>query len=64
MMTLCVLSVIRLGSFYPFGCINGKITSYYTTGKIIFVIWIWALIISVPPLFSWGNYVPEISGLG
>jgi hypothetical protein len=29
----------------------------------LLIIWILALAIAVPPLFHWGNYIPEVSGI-
>ena len=31
---------------------------------IVTMIWLYALLLSIPPVFGWGRYVPEISGLG
>ena len=38
--------------------------SFHTTTKILRLIWLYALALSLPPLFGWGRYVPELSGLG
>ena len=64
MLTLCSLSICRLGIFFRFGPVNGKISSFDTSAKIIGLVWSYALSLSLPPLFGWGRYVPEISGLG
>ena len=31
---------------------------------ILLSIWFYSLALSLPPLFGWGRYVPELSGLG
>ena len=64
MLTLCALSVCRLGNFFNFGPVNGRITTFPTAGKILIVIWMYASCLSLPPLLGWGRYVPEISGMG
>ena len=38
--------------------------THVTTIIIIILIWLYALALSLPPIFGWGRYVPEISGLG
>lgn len=64
MLTLCILSVCRLSSFIYTGCMNGNIPSYSASLKIIFSIWLYSIALSLPPLFGWGRYTPELSGLG
>ena len=63
MSTLCVLSVCRYESIFRFGNIIGNVSSYRTVGTIICGIWLYSFALSLPPLFGWGRYVPEISGL-
>ena len=64
MLTLCVLAVCRLGSYLQYGRMNGKVTSFCAALQITCAIWLCAMALSLPPLFGWGRYVPEISGLG
>ena len=64
MITLCVLSICRLSSFIRSHRFDGKISSFSTAFKITAAIWIYSLSLSVPPLFGWGRYIPEVSGLG
>ena len=64
MMTLAVLSICRMAAFYPVHGIDGKISSFKASLKIISTAWLYSLILSLPPLFGWGKYVPELSGLG
>ena len=64
MLTLCALSISRMGSFVPICCLDGKVSSFSTCRKIITAIWLYSLVLSLPPVFGWGSYVPELSGLG
>ena len=64
MVTLCVLSLCRLSTFVRSHRIDGKISSFATAFKITAAIWIYSLALSMPPLFGWGRYIPEVSGLG
>ena len=64
MVTLCVLSMSRMCSFLPFRRIDGKISSLGTALKITVAIWLYSMCLSLPPLFGWGRYIPEVSGLG
>ena len=64
MVTLCVLSLCRLSTFVRSHRIDGKISSFATAFKITTAIWIYSLALSMPPLFGWGRYIPEVSGLG
>ena len=64
MLTLCVLSVCRLSSFLHAGFMNGNIPTNSVAIKLIFTIWLYAFSLSSPPIFGWGRYAPEISGLG
>ena len=64
MLTLCALSISRMGSFVPICGLDGKISSFSTCRKIITAIWLYSLVLSLPPVFGWGSYVPELSGLG
>ena len=63
MLTLCVLSVCRIGSIFRFGNNTENVASFKTALKTICVIWLYSFSLSLPPLFGWGRYVPEISGL-
>ena len=64
MITLCVLSICRLSSFLHFRRIEGKISSFSTALKISSAILLYSLSLALPPLFGWGRYTPEVSGLG
>ena len=64
MMTLTVLSICRMAAFFPFYGIDGKVSSYRSSLKLVSVTWLYSLTLSVPPIFGWGKYVPELSGLG
>ena len=64
MITLCVLSICRLSSFLHFRRIEGKISSFTTALKISSAILLYSLSLALPPLFGWGRYTPEVSGLG
>ena len=64
MLTLTVLSVCRMGAFFPLCGMDGKVSSYKTATKLLSAIWLYSLILALPPLFGWGRYVPELSGLG
>ena len=64
MITLTVLSVCRMGAFFPVFGMDGKVSSFKTAIQIMSAIWLYSLILSLPPLFGWGRYVPELSGLG
>ena len=63
-LTICVLSVLGYGSVFRLSSKIGKVQSLRTVTRIIGIIWIYALALSLPPLFGWGKYVPELSGLG
>ena len=43
---------------------SGGDLSFNTISKFIFLIWMYALALSIPPVFGWGRYVPELSGVG
>jgi hypothetical protein len=30
---------------------------------LIVVSWVWSLLLSIPPLFGWGKFVPESNGM-
>ena len=64
MLTLMVLSVCRMAAFAPIFGVDGKISSFTTAIKVISAIWIYSLALALPPIFGWGRYVPELSGLG
>ena len=64
MLTQGVLSVCRLSNFVHTGLILGHIPSYSIAVKILLIVWLCACSLSLPPLFGWGNYTPEMSGLG
>ena len=64
MLTQGVLSVCRLSNFVHTGLILGHIPSYSIAIKIILIVWLYACSLSLPPVFGWGNYTPEMSGLG
>ena len=61
--SLCVLSVCRFGSIFRFGNTSENVSSHGQAAKIILGIWLYSLGLSLPPLFGWGRYVPELSGL-
>ena len=63
-LTICTLSICRYESILQFDKSFEKVTSNKKSLLIISFIWIYSLIISIPPLLGWGRYVPEISGLG
>ena len=63
-LTLCLLSVLGYGSVCRFCKNDREGLSFPTTTKILRLIWLYALALSLPPLFGWGRYVPELSGLG
>ena len=64
MLTLAALSLNRMLAFIPLCNFDGKITSFAAAAKIVCLIWLYALALSLPPVFGWGRYLPEISGLG
>ena len=64
MMTLTVLSICRMAAFFPICGIDGKVTSFKISLKIVSTSWLYSLALSLPPVFGWGKYVPELSGLG
>ena len=63
MLTLCVLSICRYNSIFRFGNVTENVSSFKRAVTIICVIWMYSFALSLPPLFGWGRYVPEISGL-
>ena len=64
MLTLCALSVCRYGRIFHFSNITETVSSFHVATAIISFIWVYSLCLSMPPLFGWGRYIPEISGLG
>ena len=64
MMTLTVLSICRMAAFFPVYGIDGKVSSYRSSLKLVSVTWLYSFTLSLPPIFGWGKYVPELSGLG
>lgn len=40
-----------------------KITSYRTSARIIWMVWLYSLCFSIPPFLGFGKYVPETSGM-
>ena len=64
MMTLSALSLNRMMCFVNIGDCDGKISSYVSATKIISCVWLYSMALSLPPVFGWGRYLPEISGLG
>ena len=63
-MTLAALSICRMMAFYPIFDMHGKVSSYKTSIKIVCATWLYSLTLTLPPIFGWGRYVPELSGLG
>ena len=63
-LTICVLSVLGYGSVFRLSDKIGKGQSLSNVTRIIGVLWLYALFLTLPPLFGWGMYVPELSGLG
>ena len=63
-LTLCVLAICRYGSIFYFGHITNKVPSYYIATMTISGIWLYSLALSIPPLFGFGRYIPDLSGLG
>ena len=63
MFTLCALSVCRYGRIFH-GNITETVSSFHVATAIICFVWLYSLCLSIPPLFGWGRYVPELSGLG
>jgi hypothetical protein len=64
MMTLSALSLNRMMCFVSIGNYDGKLSSYMSATKILGFVWLYSLALSIPPVFGWGKYLPEISGLG
>ena len=63
MLTLCALSVCRYGGIFQSGNFAENVNSYKTATKIVCLIWLYSLALTLPPLFGWGRYVPELSGV-
>ena len=63
-LTLSVLSVFGYGSVFRFSGRNQEKPTFTTVSRIICLVWLCSLTLSLPPLFGWGRYVPELSGLG
>ena len=63
-LTLCVLSVFGYGSVFHISRKNQQKLSFTASTKIICLVWLCSLSLSLPPIFGWGRYVPELSGLG
>ena len=63
-LTLCALSICRYGRVFHFGNITETVSSFHVATAIISFIWVYSFCLSIPPLFGWGRYIPEISGLG
>ena len=64
LLTLTALSVCRMAAFVPIYGWDGKISSFKSAVKVITLLWAYSLALALPPLFGWGRYVPELSGLG
>ena len=63
-LTICTLAIFGYGSIFQFGVRHRKARSIGTVSFILLSIWLYSLSLSLPPLFGWGKYVPELSGLG
>ena len=63
-LTLCALSVCRYKSNFHLGNSFQEGVSDAGSIQVIVAVWIYALMLSIPPLLGWGRYAPEISGLG
>ena len=64
LLTLTGLSVCRMAAFVPIRGWDGKLSSFQSSVKFITFVWVYSLTLALPPLFGWGRYVPELSGLG
>ena len=64
LLTLTTLSVCRMAAFVPICDWDGKISSFRSAVKVITILWVYSLTLALPPIFGWGRYVPELSGLG
>ena len=63
-LTICTLAIFGYGSIFRFGSRQRKVRSLSIVIIILLSIWFYSLALSLPPLFGWGRYVPELSGLG
>ena len=63
-LSICTLAIFGYGSIFRFGSRQRKARSLSTVVIILLSIWFYSLALSLPPLFGWGRYVPELSGLG
>ena len=62
--TLCLLSFMGYGSVLRFHKNSTQDPSMHTIYKLLFITWLYAFCLSLPPLFGWGRYAPELSGVG
>ena len=59
--TLMVLSIIRcIIVCYP---TKASFISKRISTLSIIIVWVFAIIITIPPLIGWGEFVPESTGL-
>ena len=61
--TICALSVFRYGSIFHYGNFEENVPSVRAAMKVIVGVWMYAMALSLPPLFGWGRYTPDQSGL-
>ena len=61
--TICALSVFRYGSIFHYGNFEENVPTVRAAMKIIVLVWMYAMSLSLPPLFGWGSYTPDRSGL-
>lgn len=61
LMSINTLAIVAIDRYYvitkPLSAAK-RMTKRRTTGMII-LIWFWSALWSAPPLFGWGNYIPE-----